>query len=83
MKVIFSHYSFQKLEKLDKIIQARIIQKLKFYAAQKDPSKFAKHLTDRELGQFSFRIGDYRIAFDFSRGTISVVDVDRRDKVYK
>ena len=83
MKVVFSHYSFQKLQKLNKKTQTRIIQKLKFYTTQKDPLKFAKHLTDRELGQFSFRIGDYRIVFDFSRGAIFIIDVDRRDKVYK
>ena len=83
MKVIFSHYSFQKLEKLDKIIQERIIQKLRFYSVQEDPSKFAKRLTDKELGQFSFRIGDHRVVFDFSSDTIFVVDVDRRDRVYK
>ncbi len=83
MRVVFSYRSFQKLQKLDKIVQARIIQKLKFYSTHKDPSRFAKRLTKRKLGQFSFRIGDYRLIFDLKQETISVVDVGRRDEIYK
>ena len=83
MKIVFSHYAFQKLEKLDKNLQARILQKLRFYSTQRDSLKFAKHLRDRKLGQFSFRIGDYRVMFDCGENKILVVDVDRRDKVYR
>lgn len=83
MRVVFSRYSFEKLEKLDKDVQSRIILKLKFYAGQKNPLKFAKRLTNRKLGQFSFCFGDYRAIFDLKQGVIYVVDVDRRDEVYK
>ena len=83
MKIIFSHYAFQKLEKLDKNLQTRITQKLRFYSTQKDSLKLAKRLKDRKLGQFSFRVGDYRVIFDLNPNTIFVVDVGRRDEVYE
>lgn len=83
MRFVFSHHSFEKLGRLDKGIQSRILLKLKFYSGQKNPLKFAKRLKDRKLGQFSFRIGDHRAIFDYDHGMISIVEIDKRDKVYK
>jgi len=46
--------------------------------------KFSGSVKDKSVGDFRFRIGDYRAVFDIIAGkTISVVTIKKRDKVYK
>jgi mRNA-degrading endonuclease RelE of RelBE toxin-antitoxin system len=59
----FTKSAEKDLGKLPKDIQKRIIKKLKFFAAQKDPLIFAKPLVDLPPMTHRFRVGDYRIAF--------------------
>jgi len=55
---------------------------MRFFAAYKDPLKFAERLTDYLEGSFRFRIGDYRVAFDVVKGDIYVLKIKKRDKAY-
>lgn len=80
MKVSIPSSVTKELLKLDPSSQNRIIEKLKFYSLQKDPLWFAKSIGK---GCHRFRIGDYRIIFYIENNIIYVVDIDRRDKVYK
>ncbi len=73
------------LKKLPTVIQRRIIQKLDFFVASKNPLHFAWHLRDRKFGEYRFRIGDYRVIFDVeskSRSLIILAIGHRRD-IYK
>ena len=83
MEVFYTRKSAKQLKSLPHSIQKRIVEKMRFYASQNDPLKFAEHLSDRREGEFRFRVGDYRLIFDVRANVIYVLKIDRRDKVYK
>jgi len=64
MEVIYTKKSIGNLNDLPRTIQKRIVIKLRFYATHATPLKFAERLTDPYLGDWRFRVGDYRIIFD-------------------
>jgi len=63
MKLIFARSAFRQFQKLDRSVQKRIDEKLRFYISQKNPFQFAEPLKDTRLGHCTFRIGDYRGSF--------------------
>ena len=62
--------------------QLRIADKMRFYASQDDPLQFAEHLTDYREGEYRFRVGSYRLAFDVNEGRVIILKVGRRDHMY-
>jgi len=82
MKIFYTHKAAKQLKDLPRLIQKRIIEKMRFYAKQDNPLKFAEHLTDHKEGEFRFRVGDYRIIFDGDENTIYVLKIKKRDKAY-
>jgi len=83
MDVFYTRKSAKQLKSLPHSIQKRIVEKMRFYANQNDPLKFAEYLSDRREGEFRFRVGNYRLIFDVRANAIYVLKIDRRDKVYK
>lgn len=79
----FTKTSLKRFKKLPKDIQIRIIGKLDFFCAQDDPMDFAEPLTMSNIGQYRFRIGDYRVAFDVEDGILVILDVDNRKDIYR
>lgn len=71
------------LEKLDRKNSQRIAGKLDFWVASSAPLWFAETLTNSELGEYRFRVGDYRIIFDVEDETIVVLAVGHRREIYK
>lgn len=82
MEIFYTHKAAKQLENLPLPVQKRIARKMRFYADQNDPLKFAKRLTDYYEGEFRFRIGGYRLTFDVKRNTIYILSVKSRDKSY-
>jgi len=58
MEIFYTHKSAKQLENLPHSVQKRIVNKMRFYANQENPLRFAKHLTDCYEGEFRFRIGN-------------------------
>ena len=83
MDVFYTRKSAKQLKSLPHSIQKRIVEKMRFYANQNDPLKFAEYLSDRREGEFRFRVRNYRLIFDVRANVIYVLKIDRRDKVYK
>lgn len=79
----FTKTSFKRLEKLPKDIQIRILSKLDYFCQQDDPLTFAEPLTKSNLGEYRFRIGDYRVAFDLEDKILVIHDVDHRKDIYR
>lgn len=71
------------LSKLNPKTRAIIIKKLEFYLLQENPLSFAEKIHDSKAGDYRFRIGDYRAAFDLIKGVIVINIIGRRDKIYK
>ncbi|MBI5356784.1 type II toxin-antitoxin system RelE/ParE family toxin [Candidatus Collierbacteria bacterium] len=71
------------LKKLDRQIAVRIAKKLDFWVESGDPLRFSENLTNSELGEYRFRVGDYRIIFGVEGENIVVLAVGHRKEIYK
>ena len=79
----FTKTSLKHFKKLPKDIQIRIIKKLDYFCEQEDPLDFAEPLTRSDLGQYRFRIGDYRAVFDLEDEILVIHEVDNRKDIYR
>ncbi len=82
------HYSFkgksaEEFSKLPRVIQWQIMKKLKFFMSSPNPLYFAEHLNDFDLGEYRFRVGDYRDSFDVENGTAKILKVCHRKDMYR
>ncbi len=66
---------------LSSVDRERVLRKMLFFSAQKDPLMYAKRLAGYSL--FRFRIGKYRIICDVESDTLRVLAVAKRDDVYR
>ncbi len=73
-EIIYTKHARQDLKKLEKTIAERIIKKIYFFSQQKNALTFAKKLKNPEIGEYRFRIGDYRVIFDVDKkGNIQIL----------
>lgn len=82
MEVYYALKAQNDLENFSRDAQERIASKMRFYASQKDPIKFAKRLIDSREGEFRFRVGDWRIFFDVKGNEIFILSIKHRSKAY-
>lgn len=83
MEVIFSARALRDLEDLPTTLQRRIILKLRFFVSTPDPFRFARHLEDPSVGEWRFRIGDYRVICDADRSRLIVLKIGHRKEIYR
>lgn len=81
MKVFYTQTAAEQLEDLSTEDQKRISKKMRFFASQADPLKFAKHLIGYNM--WRFRIGNYRLIFEIENNSIRVLFIEWRYKIYK
>ncbi len=81
MEIAFTPAAWREWRKLPEQIRQRLQAKLLSYAS--DPLKHAVKLTSPEIGQYRFRIGDYRIVFDIAESTLIVHAVGHRRDIYR
>lgn len=82
MEIQYSYKAQDDLVTLSRDVQKRIAKKMRFYASQDNPLKFAERLTDSREGEFRFRIGDWRLPFDARDNKIFILRIKRRSKAY-
>lgn len=83
MKVIFASSALKDFKKLERQIQVKIDEKIKFYSLQENPLRFAEKLKNAKIGEYRFRIGDYRAIFDVENNKIIILKVGHRKDIYK
>jgi mRNA interferase RelE/StbE len=71
------------LKKLDRRIAERIAKKLDFWMESGEPLRFAENLTNSELGEYRFRVGNYRIIFEVDGENVVILAVGHRREIYK
>lgn len=79
----FTKISLKHFQKLPKEVQIRIIKKLDYFCLQENPLEFAEPLIKSSLGEYRFRIGDYRVSFDIENDLLIIHDVDHRKNIYQ
>jgi len=80
-KVLFTDRAKRDLKLLDKTLQNRIVSKLKEYSS--DPFSHSRKLTDIAIGNYRFRIGDYRVVFDIEKENIVILRIRHRKDIYR
>ena len=81
MEIAFTPAAWRDWKKLPQKIQTRLEVKLRLYA--RDPLRHAVKLSGPPIGQYRFRVGDYRIVFDLTESTIVVLAVGHRRDIYR
>jgi mRNA interferase RelE/StbE len=82
-RVEFTPTALKDLQKLPRSVQKRIIKKIEFFLSSGRPLAFAHGLINSELGQYRFRISDYRVIFDLEEETLVVLKIGHRKNIYK
>lgn len=83
-KVIFTYEGEEDLNKLDKSVRERVLNKVIWLGDNFD-QVIALPLSKEWRGFYKLRVGDWRVIYDIddSRRQITIHRIDRRDKVYK
>ena len=83
-QLLITKQAKRDIEILDTVIRSRVGKKLLYLAAAEDIRSVARALIDSRIGEFRFRVGDYRILFDLvDETTIVVLRVQHRKDVYQ
>ena len=80
-RLVYTKRVLKDIEKLDLVVKKQISSKILLLA--KNPLKNAKKLIDFRLGQYRWRIGNYRIIFDIEGSDIVVLRIRHRKEIYK
>jgi len=81
MDVYYTDTAKRQLKKLERHIQERVVDKVRFFVSQSDPLEFAEPLTGYDA--YRFRIGDYRVTFELEEDMVRVLSIRRRDEAYR
>jgi len=81
MDVAFSPGAWKDWCRLPSAVQRRLKEKLLRYS--EDPLRYAVKLTEESIGQYRFRVGDYRIVFDLKGDALLVLAVGHRKDIYR
>ena len=83
VEFFFKPSAEKQLNRLDRQIKIKILEKLKFYSSQDKPLQFAERTVDNKFGDWKFKIGDYRALFDIKQNKIIILKIGHRKDVYK
>lgn len=79
----FKSNAVKELKRLPLEIQKRIIKKLDYFTATNNSLVFAEVLVNFNIGQYRFRVGDYRIIFDLQDELIIILSIGHRREIYR
>ena len=79
--LVYTRRAFKDIRKLSHNIKKRI--KLSLEKLQKNPFARSIKLVDESLGQYRYRIGDYRVIFDIHGQDIVILSVGHRREIYR
>ena len=80
-RFVYTRRAERDIKKLEPNIKERIDNALLRYSEQ--PLRFAEKLSDPILGEYRFRIGDYRVIFDIEGSEIVILRVGHRREIYR
>ncbi|MCL5991684.1 MAG: type II toxin-antitoxin system RelE/ParE family toxin [Bacteroidetes bacterium] len=80
-KVIITARAEKDLNSIENSIRIRILKKLKEYSS--NPFDYSEKITNKMLGTYRFRIGDYRAIADIDGDEIIILRVGHRKEIYR
>ncbi|MFH1713063.1 MAG: type II toxin-antitoxin system RelE/ParE family toxin [Candidatus Jacksonbacteria bacterium] len=84
--MIFYDFTKQAKKQLDNFplqIRKRIVKKIKEYCSRPEPLREAKYLANVPGKVYRYRIGDYRVIFDWEGRSILITQIEHRGSAYK
>ena len=87
VSVFYTKNARRELRKLESKASKKIVEKVAFYYSQNKPLKYSKKLKPPFADLYRFKVGDYRVIFEFDdKGNIfllMVLKVVHRKDVYE
>lgn len=80
-KVIITGRAEKDLNSLENSIRKRILIKLQEYSS--NPFEYCEKISNKMLGSYRFRIGDYRAIADIEGEEIIILRVGHRKEIYR
>ena len=80
-KIVYAQRVSQDIKKLDIVVKKKIKKKIEIYST--NPYYYAKKLINPKIGQYRWRIGNYRVIFDLNRKTVKILKIGHRKDIYK
>lgn len=75
--------ALKQMQKLDINVRKRIFAKLDYFMSLSNPLEYAEPIADPALGQYRFRVGDYRVIFDVEGDLFKILTVGDRKDIYR
>lgn len=83
-KIVLTDHTLEDLQHLDSVVAKRVLKKLQWFARQSNPLQFAKPLRQPAVGDYRFRIGEYRaIAIIRLKKRIEITAIGHRSDIYQ
>jgi len=80
-KLIYTKSAVKDIQDLDAVAKHRLQKKLEIYVL--NPLHYAKKLTHNDIGEYRFRVGNYRVVFDIDGNNIVILRVGHRREIYR
>jgi mRNA interferase RelE/StbE len=80
-RLVYTYRTIRDIDALDEAVKQRIGKTLRRF--EQHPLDHAEPLKQSELASYRFRIGDYRVIFDFHGQEIVDLRVGHRREIYK
>ncbi len=79
-RLIYTERAAEEIAKLDVVAKRRLKKSLEKFA--ESPLDFSAKLINPKLGEYRFRVGDYRVIFDLHGEDIVILRVGHRREIY-
>ena len=80
-QLVYTKKAVKDIQKLDSVVKKRLQKTLEKLVEK--PLFYGEKLTDSRLGEYRWRMGDYRIIFDKKDFKIIIVCVGHRREIYR
>ncbi len=80
-KLVYTKSAYKNIQKLDTVTKRRIKRKIEAYLRK--PLFYAKKLVASTIGEYHWRIGNYRVVFDLRGKNIIVLRIEHRREIYR
>lgn len=80
-ELLYTRRAVKDIERLDVVAKKRLAKRLE--ALREDPLGLSKKLINPKVGQYRYRVGDYRIVFDLHGPVIVILRVGHRSDIYR
>lgn len=80
-KLLYTKHAVKDISKIDIVARKRIKKSLERLV--ESPKTAGRRLTDSRLGDYRFRIGDYRVIYDIRGSKIVILRIGHRREIYR